>query len=55
MRKVSFDLVLASGYPAKLLCRPEIERFLEQRHSEILEGFKAVLAATSLDSARTAA
>lgn len=54
-RKDSFDLVLASGYLAKLLRKPEIERFLEQRHPEILEGFQAVVAATSLDPARTAA
>lgn len=54
-RKDSFDLVLASGYLGKLLRRPEIERFLEQRHPEILEGFRAVVAATSLDPARTAA
>lgn len=54
-RKDSFDLVLASGYLAKLLRKPEIERFLEQRHPEILDGFKTVVAAASLDSTRAAA
>ncbi len=54
-RKDSFDLVLASGYLAKLLRRPAIERFLEKRHPEILDGFRTVIAATSLDPARTAA
>ena len=54
-RKDSYDLVLASGYLAKLLRTPEVVRFLEQRHPEILDGFQTVVAAASLDPARMAA
>lgn len=54
-RKDSFDLVLACGYLGRLLRAPEIERFLEQRHPEILDGFRTVVSAASLDVAKRAA
>ncbi|MDF2116376.1 plasmid partitioning protein RepB C-terminal domain-containing protein [Roseiarcaceae bacterium H3SJ34-1] len=42
-------LVIATGYLAKLIGNREIERYLRKSHSEILEKFKEVIAATSLD------
>ena len=42
-------LVIASGYLAKLVGNHEIERFLSQYHAEILQEFRAIVAAASLD------
>lgn len=42
-------LVIASGYLAKLLGNKEIERYLAQHHAELLDEFRSVIAATSLD------
>ncbi|MFY8210618.1 MAG: plasmid partitioning protein RepB C-terminal domain-containing protein [Caulobacter sp.] len=42
-------LVIAAGFLERLLSRSEIERFLETRHAEILENFRAIVAASSLD------
>jgi hypothetical protein len=42
-------LVIASGYLVKLLANREIARYLEQHHAEILDEFRAIIAATSLD------
>jgi ParB-like chromosome segregation protein Spo0J len=42
-------LVIASGYLARLIGNPEIERFLQSRHPEILGEFRAIITAASLD------
>ena len=42
-------LVIASGYLARLIGNPEIERFLQSRHSEILDEFRAIISVASLD------
>jgi hypothetical protein len=42
-------LVVASGFIERLLSKPEIEGFLERRHPEFLENFRAIVQATSLD------
>ena len=42
-------LVIAAGFVERLLSKPEIERFLGLRHPEILENFRAIVTATSLD------
>jgi hypothetical protein len=42
-------LVVASGFLERLLSKPEIERFLENRHPEFVENFRAIVQATSLD------
>ncbi|WP_395698457.1 plasmid partitioning protein RepB C-terminal domain-containing protein [Methylocella sp.] len=42
-------LVVASGYLERLLSKPPIERFLESRHPEFVENFRAIVQATSLD------
>lgn len=42
-------LVIASGYLAKLVGNKEIERYLAQHHAELLDEFRSVIAATSLD------
>ena len=42
-------LVVASGFLERLVGKREIERFLETRHPEILENFRSVVQATSLD------
>lgn len=42
-------LVIASGYLARLIGNPEIERFLQSRHPEILDEFRAIITAASLD------
>lgn len=47
-------LVVASGYLAKLVANKEIERFLSQHHPEFLEGFRSIIAATSLDQTGSA-
>ncbi len=46
-------LVVASGFLERLLGKREIERFLETRHPEILENFRSVVQATSLDQSPT--
>ncbi|SFI52965.1 plasmid partitioning protein RepB C-terminal domain-containing protein [Caulobacter sp. UNC279MFTsu5.1] len=46
-------LVIASGYLSRLVGNPEIERYLRGRHPEILDEFRAIVAATSLDRAVT--
>ncbi len=48
-------LVIASGYLAKLVDNPEIERFLVKHHAEILGEFRAIIAATSLDQTQSKA
>jgi ParB-like chromosome segregation protein Spo0J len=42
-------LVIASGYLSRLVGNPEIERYMRGRHPEILEEFRAIIAAASLD------
>lgn len=42
-------LVVASGFLERLMSKPEIERFLETRHPEFSENFRAIVQATSLD------
>ncbi len=46
-------LVVASGFLERLMSKPEIERFLETRHTESSENFRAIVQATSLDHAST--
>ena len=46
-------LVIASGYLSRLIGNAEIERYLRARHSEILDEFRAIVAAASLDRAAT--
>ncbi|WP_294542150.1 plasmid partitioning protein RepB C-terminal domain-containing protein [uncultured Rhodoblastus sp.] len=48
-------LVIASGYLGKLVANKEIERFLSQHHAEILDEFRSIIAATSLDQTGLAA
>jgi ParB-like chromosome segregation protein Spo0J len=48
-------LVIASGYLAKLVANKEIEHFLSQNHAEILEKFRSIIAAASLDQTGTVA
>jgi ParB-like chromosome segregation protein Spo0J len=48
-------LVIASGYLSRLVGNPEIERYLRARHGEILDEFRAIIAAASLDRAVTLA
>ena len=45
------NLVIASGYVSKLLGNRKIERYLVQHHPEILQEFKAIVSAVSLDHA----
>jgi ParB-like chromosome segregation protein Spo0J len=42
-------LVIASGYPSKLVKNRDIKRYLSQHHPEILTEFVAIISATSLD------
>jgi len=46
-------LVVASGFLERLISKPEIKRFLETRHPEFSENFRAIVQATSLDHAST--
>ncbi|KQZ22092.1 plasmid partitioning protein RepB C-terminal domain-containing protein [Caulobacter sp. Root1472] len=46
-------LVIASGYLSRLVGNAEIERYLRGRHPEILDEFRAIVAAASLDRAVT--
>jgi transcriptional regulator with XRE-family HTH domain len=48
-------LVVASSYLERLLSKPPIERFLESRHPEFVENFRAIAQATSLDQPSGAA
>ncbi len=48
-------LVVASGYLSKLVGNREIERYLSQHHAELLEEFRAIISATSLDKTDLAA
>jgi len=48
-------LVVAAGFLERLLSRPEIEKFLEGRHPELLENFRAIVLAASLDQTAAAA
>ena len=47
------QLVIASGYLAKLVRNSGIKRYLTQHHGEILTEFNAIIAATSLDQANS--
>lgn len=47
-------LVVASGFLERLMSKPEIERFLETRHPEFSENFRAIVQATSLDHSASA-
>jgi ParB-like chromosome segregation protein Spo0J len=42
-------LVIASGYLSRLVGNTEIERYMRGRHPEILDEFRAIIAAASLD------
>lgn len=44
-------LVVASGYLNRLLSNPLIERYLTNRHPELVDEFRAIIAAASLDEA----
>ena len=48
-------LVVASGFLDRLLSKPEIERFVGERHPEFLETFRSIVSATSLDQTGAAA
>lgn len=48
-------LVIASGFLERLLSKSEIERFLAGRYAQMLETFRSIVAATSLDEAPAAA
>jgi hypothetical protein len=41
------QLVIASGYLAKLIANREIEKYLVTHHAEILGEFRSIVAATS--------
>jgi len=47
-------LVVASGFLERMLGKPSIERFLDNRHPEFAENFRAIVQATSLDHAAAA-
>jgi len=44
-------LVVASGYLNRLLANPMIERYLATRHPELVDEFRAIIAASSLEDA----
>jgi hypothetical protein len=48
-------LVIAAGFVERLLSKPEIDRFLGIKHPEILENFRSIVSATSLDQSTAAA
>ena len=48
-------LVIAAGFLERLLSKREVERFLAVRHPEILENFRSIVAAASLDQVQAAA
>jgi len=43
------NLVIASGYVSKLISNPKVARYLGQHHPEILEEFRTIVSAVSLD------
>jgi ParB-like chromosome segregation protein Spo0J len=45
------NLVIASGYLSKLISNQEISRYLETRHPELLDEFRVIISAASLDEA----
>lgn len=48
-------LVIATAYLSKLVANPEIERFLAAHHPEILDEFRSIISAASLDQATATA
>jgi ParB-like chromosome segregation protein Spo0J len=48
------NLVVTSGYLAKLVANPRVCRYLERRHPEILTEFKAIVAVASLEDSGSA-
>lgn len=42
-------LVIAGGFLERLLSRPPLEEFLASRHAEVLENFRSIVSAASLD------
>ncbi len=48
------NLVIASGYLTKMIANSEISRYLAQHHPEILDEFKVIVAASSLDQSEAA-
>lgn len=49
------DLVIASGYLSRLVSNTEVERYLQGHHPEILDEFRAIISAASLDQSAPAA
>ena len=47
--RAALHLVVASGYLNRLLSNPAIERHLTNRHPELVDEFRAIIAASSLD------
>ncbi|MBY0612772.1 MAG: ParB N-terminal domain-containing protein [Beijerinckiaceae bacterium] len=47
-------LVVASGFLERMLTKPEIERFLANRHPEFLKHFRSIVSSASLDQSTTA-
>jgi hypothetical protein len=45
------QLVIASGYIAKIISNPRIEKYLTKNHAEILAEFRSIVSATSPDQA----
>jgi len=50
-----FDLVISSGFVAKLIANSAIERYLHHHHSEILDEFRSLAESTSLEQVGAAA
>jgi ParB-like chromosome segregation protein Spo0J len=48
-------LVIASGYLSRLIANSEIERYLQQRHPELLTEFRSIITAASLYQTNAAA
>ncbi len=42
-------LVIAGGFLERLLSKPPLEQFLAERHAEMLENFRSIVSAVSLD------
>jgi len=45
------NLVVATGYVSRVIGNPRTCRYLERHHPEILDEFKAIVAAASLEEA----
>lgn len=45
------EMSIVGGYIKKLLRNPQVERYLAERHSEILDEFKAIVASNATDQA----